>query len=211
VSGAAFFNSNGLQPALGFPGTANTRIAVTLDPVDGLNNPTTYSVSKVVAVSATPSGGAFYLTATGGTPVTSVTIPAFTSSVPLYYINAAAGPYLLAVGAITTPTTTPATLVSAAVTAVPGAQLVLTYSGALSPASSATPPVAADYTVTVAGANDTVTKVVVSGDTVTLTLTAAVSNLEQDTTVAYATTTNPLTDANGYQVAAFGTEIVSVS
>lgn len=112
--------------------------------------------------------------------------------------------------------TVAASLASAAVVTGTGTSantLVLTYSSALSAASATTPPVASSYSVSVNGANDTVTNVVINATnkTVTLTLAANVTTA-QTVTVSYtAPATNPVTDANANAVTSFAPQIVAVS
>ena len=80
---------------------------------------------------------------------------------------------------------------------VEGTALKLVYDEAL----KATPaPVASDFTVTVAGSARTVTGVAISGATVTLTLSSAVSSGET-VTLDYTAGTNPIQDASGNQAA----------
>ena len=107
-----------------------------------------------------------------------------------------------------TPTsdTTPPTLETAEVN---GATLTLTYDETLDTASV---PAASDYTVSVAGATRSLasaTPVAVSGSTVALTLSSAVTP-GQTVTVSYAVpSTNPVQDAAGNDLAALSSQAVT--
>ncbi len=88
---------------------------------------------------------------------------------------------------------------------VDGTSLVLNYNEALDTGST---PATTDFTVTVAGADQTPTAVVVSGQTVTLTLgTAATAG--QTVTVSYTKGTNPIRDEAGNDAADLSSQSVT--
>ncbi|MCY4583357.1 MAG: SwmB domain-containing protein, partial [Chloroflexi bacterium] len=88
---------------------------------------------------------------------------------------------------------------------VDGTELTLNYNEALDTASV---PATADFTVSVAGTNQTPTGVAVAGQTVTLTLgTAATAG--QTVTVSYTAGTNPIQDLAGNDAAALTSQAVT--
>ena len=90
---------------------------------------------------------------------------------------------------------------------VNGSSLVLTYYAALDGTST---PAARAFTVTVAGVARTVSRVSVSGSTVTLTLSSAVTP-GQTVVLSYTPITNPIRDTGGNIAAAFSGEAVTNS
>ncbi len=197
-------------------------------------NGTTMVLNYNVALSGTPAASAFSVmdngtsdavtnVAVSGTTVTltltnavlasdtgtvSYTAPTTT---PLVGVTGNAIQAASFTGQSVTDNTTVSSLVSAAA-ATGTSSVVLTYSSALSATSATTPPAATSYTVTVNGANDAVTGVIVNAanKTVTLALSANVA-AGQTVVVNYnKPTTNSLTDAIGNNVAGFSNQIVGV-
>ncbi|MGP8162399.1 MAG: beta strand repeat-containing protein [Acidimicrobiales bacterium] len=74
--------------------SATNAFTVTLD--DSYGNPTTSNTAITVNLSATPSSGADFAASSGGAAVTSVTLPANTSSVTAYFGDVAPGSPVIA-------------------------------------------------------------------------------------------------------------------
>ncbi len=219
-NGIDFFTASGSNVTTGATSpittdvTADTPVALTVKAVDSYGN--VVSSTSPITVStlvATNSSGAIIDGAfkdASGSVVTSVTIPAGQSSATVYFVdaNAKTGVTFSASGV---PAAATATLKTAAATTETNS-VVLTYSSALSAASQTTSSSASNYTVTVNGASDTVTGVAVDATSGTVTLTLAANVVSgQTVTVSYVPGTNPVTDANGNNVAAISNQIVSVS
>ena len=182
-------------------------------------------VSSVFRVTATPSGGAARNIDGSNTAVTvngaAVTVTLSSAVVHGETVTVAYRGIALAAqkkvqdlagnnladfagGAVTnnTPDTTPPTLSSAT---VDGTSLTLNYNEALDTAST---PATTDFTVSVAGTDQTPSVVVVSGSAVTLTLgTAATPG--QAVTVSYTKGTNPIQDVAGNDAAALSNQSVT--
>ncbi len=182
-------------------------------------------VSSVFRVTATPSGGAARNIDGSNTAVTvngaAVTVTLSSAVVHGETVTVAYRGIALAAqkkvqdlagnnladfagGAVTntTPDTTVPTFSSAT---VDGTALELNYNEALDTTST---PATTDFTVSVAGTDQTPSVVVVSGQTVTLTLgTAATPG--QAVTVSYTKGTNPIQDVAGNDAAALSTQSVT--
>jgi len=74
--------------------TANSPIAVQIEPVDTAGNPVLSATTQTYSLSDGGNGGVFESSASGGTETT-VTVPAGSSAVTVYYMNGNAGSYTL--------------------------------------------------------------------------------------------------------------------
>lgn len=77
--------------------TANTPVALTVQPIDAGGNPVTAQTNMTVNLSDGGHGGAFRLTPDGA-DVTQVTIPSGSASVTIYYVNANTGSEIVTAG-----------------------------------------------------------------------------------------------------------------
>ncbi len=77
----------------------NTRTAYTITLRDQYNNPATSSTATSVTLSDGTGNGAFYAGSSGGSAITSTSIPASTSSVTVYWTCSSGGSYTLTAAA----------------------------------------------------------------------------------------------------------------
>ena len=221
-------SSNRLQDLAGNVAAALTNQAVMNNTADTTDTTApVFSTAVVVGTTLTltysealnttaPATSAFTVTVTGGsTTVNAVAISGSVvtltlssvvtagQTVRLSYTVPSTNPIQDAAGnvatAFTNETVTNSTAPVLSTVTVSGATLVLTYDGALDTASV---PAADAFTVMVAGAATTVRTVAISGRTVTLTLSRAVT-AGQSVTLSYAPSgTNPIQDAAGNALSA---------
>ena len=91
TSVALFENGTLISSTNELSATANTPVAITVEPTDIAGNPVASTYSDVVELVDT-NGGTFRSTPDGAA-ITTVSIPSGTSSVPVYYVNANTGTY----------------------------------------------------------------------------------------------------------------------
>jgi hypothetical protein len=170
-----FYNGSPVGSSNELAVTANTPVAVSVEPTDEAGNPVAATYSEVVSLNAgaTSTDSAGFESSDGGAPITSVVIPAGQSSVAVWYVNGTGGSYDNPTVTLVQPTslTVPSSMASVAL----GGSTTVTanvYSG--TPGPDAVPLVGQSVLATVSTNGGTVTSQAVSttGGQVQFTYTA---------------------------------------